>query len=94
MEALLRLRPIDQCSACLRILLSLYFDGENGKEDLRQEAEVSQDALNHSLRILLDLALVEEHSEQQFPFRKLISLTDRGRLLVESPLAKWGRILD
>ncbi len=90
----MRLKPLDQCSGCFRLLLCLYLYGDSsGKEALRRDAQVSQDAMNHALGVLQGLDLVEEHPEEQFPFRKLIVLTDKGRRLVESPLAKWGQIL-
>lgn len=89
----MRLKPLDQCSGCLRLLLCLYLHGNSGKKALVRDAQISQDSMNHSLGVLQSLGLVEEHPEEQFPFKKLIVLTDKGRRLVESPLTRWGQIL-
>jgi hypothetical protein len=43
--------------------------------------------------MLRSLKLIDESEEEFFPFRKLVSLTERGRRLVKTPLMHWGKIL-
>lgn len=89
----MRLKPLDQCSGCLRVLVCLFMYGRRGTSSLKRHAQISQDAMNYALEVLQELGFVRLVPEEQFPFRKLVDLTDTGRDLVESPLTRWGQIL-
>ena len=53
----------------------------------------SQDALYNALKILYDNGLIAEEREEDFPRRRLISLTDKGMKVAEL-LIQLEKILD
>jgi len=59
---------------------------------LRRMINSSQDALYNALKLLYDNGLIAEEREEDFPRRRLISLTDRGRKVAEL-LVEIERIL-
>ncbi len=89
----MHLKLLNGCSGCLRVLMCLYMDGAAGKVPLRKMAGIGQDALDRALQVLSDLKLVEVSQERRFPFRQLVSLTERGHKLLEMPPIRWGQFL-
>lgn len=51
--------------------------------NLRRKITSSQDALYNALKLLHEYGLIKEEREENFPRRRLISLTDQGRKIAE-----------
>ena len=66
-----------------RVLITLYKNGSIPVTTLQEKSKVSPTALYNSLRKLIQYGLISEEREEDFPRRRLISLTDRGRKVAE-----------
>ncbi|MEM3390548.1 MAG: winged helix-turn-helix domain-containing protein [Nitrososphaerota archaeon] len=75
------LEAIEQTSAC-RILILLLKEAYPVSEII-YKVGASQQAVYNALRKLKDAGLIQEELEKEFPRRRLISLTDKGRKVAE-----------
>jgi len=70
-----------------RVLITLYRSDSIPVTSLQEKSKISPTALYNALRKLLQLGLIMEEREKDFPRRRLISLTGKGwrvaRLLVQ-----------
>jgi len=83
--------PLEQVAA-LRILVTLLEDKELTLTALSNKIKCSHSALYSALRKLYDANLIMETREKDFPRRRLISLTDKGKKIAEL-LVEIERIL-
>ncbi len=77
----------------LEILISLYVNGPTSEGRLAKTVRPGQEAVGRSLSILSTLCLVELKKQTSFPFAKMYRLSRRGRILVETPLIEWPKLL-
>ncbi len=82
---------LEQTTA-LRILIYLLEKGKASRTDLRRDIEASVAAIYNALPKLKKLTLIEEESQEKFPFTVRVSLTRKGRKVAEH-LVEIGRIL-
>lgn len=75
------METLEQTSAC-RILVLLTKEAYPVSEIIRQVGS-SQQAIYNALRKLKDAGLIQEELETDFPRRRLISLTEKGRKVAE-----------
>jgi len=82
---------LEQTTA-IRILIYLLEKGKASRTDLRREIEASVAAIYNALPKLKNLTLIEEESQENFPFTVHVSLTRKGQKVAEH-LAEIGRII-
>lgn len=73
---------LEQTSAC-RVLVYLLKSKSSTVSDILNKGNFSQTSLYNALRKLKDAGLIQEELEQEFPRRRLISLTEKGRKVAE-----------
>ncbi|MEM2079418.1 MAG: helix-turn-helix transcriptional regulator [Nitrososphaerota archaeon] len=76
------LELLEQTSAC-RVLVYLSKNDKCTVSDILNKGDFSQTSLYNALRKLKDAGLIQEELEKEFPRRRLISLTDKGRKVAE-----------
>ncbi|MHA1665121.1 MAG: helix-turn-helix transcriptional regulator [Candidatus Njordarchaeales archaeon] len=74
--------PLEQ-TAALRILVTLFKNKQLTLTALSSKVNCSHSALYTALKKLYQAKLITETREEDFPRRRLISLTDRGRKVAE-----------
>jgi len=79
-------------TALPRILVYLLRKKKASRTDLKNDIDASQQAIYNSLPILKKCGLINEISEEVFPRRKLITLTEKGMRVAEH-LAEIEKIL-
>jgi len=73
---------LEQTTA-LRILIYLLEKGKASRTDLRRDIEASVAAIYNALPKLKNLTLIEEESQEKFPFTVHVSLTRKGQKVAE-----------
>ncbi|MCX8181648.1 MAG: helix-turn-helix transcriptional regulator [Candidatus Methanomethyliaceae archaeon] len=76
------LELLEQTSAC-RVLVYLSRNNKSAVSDILNKGDFSQTSLYNALRKLKDAGLIQEELENEFPRRRLISLTEKGRKVAE-----------
>jgi len=71
---------LEQTGAC-RVLVALNSSGAIPVSEAIRKVGVSQQAVYNALRKLKDAGLIEERMENEFPRRRLISLTEKGKVV-------------
>lgn len=84
---------LDRSTGTLQILYYLGKFGPKSKSRLRQRISLSQDAIEHSINVLISDDLIRCEQCAFFPFSKTITLSNKGQLLVNSSLIDWPSIL-
>jgi len=67
----------------IRVLLVLAREDKIPVSIIVERAKSSPNAVYNALRKLIQSGLISEEREEDFPRRRLISLTDRGRKVAE-----------
>lgn len=67
----------------IRIILFINKKGASTLTDIKNGVDCSISAIYNALRKLKDAGLIQEELEQEFPRRRLISLTEKGRKVAE-----------
>lgn len=67
----------------IRIMLLLNNKGGLTLTDIKDNVSCSLSAVYNALRKLKDAGLIEEEFEEDFPRRRLISLTEKGKKVAE-----------
>lgn len=73
---------LEQKSAC-RVLVYLLENDSSTISDILNKGDFSQTSLYNALRKLKDADLIQEELEKEFPRRRLISLTEKGKKVAE-----------
>ena len=76
----------------IRIMLFLNKKGAATLTDIKDGVNCSLSAIYNALRKLRDAGLIQEELEQEFPRRRLISLTEKGKKVAEK-LEEIERVL-
>ena len=76
------LELLEQTSAC-RALVYLLKNNRSTISEILNKGDFSQTSLYNALRKLRDAGLIQEELEQEFPRRRLISLTEKGKKVAE-----------
>jgi DNA-binding HxlR family transcriptional regulator len=79
----LTLHDLDEQVGCLEILSVLFKDGTLSKSEITRNVKRSTVAIYHALKTLSDLQLIVEVEKVAFPYRKDVSLTEKGRRVAE-----------
>lgn len=66
------------------MLIALNKEGAMAVSEAIRKVGVSQQAVYNALRKLKDAGLIEEKLEEEFPRRRLISLTEKGKRVAEA----------
>ena len=74
-----RLRALEGQIGVLRVLVLLHEGGGLAFRELRDSVDSSQGAIQRSVKVLLDLDLIREDRMKKWPFRRELSLTDKGK---------------
>ncbi|MEM3580933.1 MAG: winged helix DNA-binding protein [Candidatus Bathyarchaeia archaeon] len=85
------MEPLEQTGS-IRILLFLSKKGATTLTEIKDNVNCSLSAIYNALRKLKDAGLIQEELEKEFPRRRLVSLTDKGRKVAEK-LEEIERIL-
>ena len=77
-----------------RLLSHIRFCGPCTIYEMRRQVSLGQRAFNGSLRVLLELRLVEPEERRPFPFTRSrrFRLTERGRALMRTPMEEWSSL--
>lgn len=65
------------------LLITLLKYGKLSLNELREKSELSNQTVYNNARRLKEMELIQEELEQEFPRRRLISLTEKGRKVAE-----------
>ncbi|MEN3026074.1 MAG: MarR family transcriptional regulator [Candidatus Methanosuratincola petrocarbonis] len=76
------LEILEQTSAC-QVLVFILNNGPAPVSEIIRKGGLSQTSLYNALRKLKDAGLIEEKFEEDFPRRRLISLTEKGMKVAE-----------
>ncbi|MEM3390464.1 MAG: winged helix DNA-binding protein [Thermoproteota archaeon] len=76
------MEPLEQTDS-IRIFLFLSKKGATTLTEIKDNVNYSLSAIYNALRKLKDAGLIQEELEKEFPRRRLISLTDKGRKVAE-----------
>jgi DNA-binding HxlR family transcriptional regulator len=87
------LYELDHHRGTLEILWLLYREESASKSRMRRKLRPAQKAIESSLEGLVRMKLIDCESVRSFPFSKTYRLTERGRILVETPLSSWSLFL-
>lgn len=86
------LRDLNQQVGCLNLILLLFRESPLSKREIVQKLGRSPQAAYGALRVLKELDLIVQVEAQSFPYRKDVSLTEKGRRVAEH-LIEVERIL-
>lgn len=87
------LYSIDRSTAALQILVYLHMKGPSSKWEIVHSLKSGRVAVEHSVDMLRRLGLIECVESKAFPFPKIVALTKEGRVLVNSPVTSWPKLL-
>ncbi|MCX7914373.1 MAG: winged helix-turn-helix transcriptional regulator [Thermodesulfovibrionales bacterium] len=65
------------------LLITLLKYGKLSLLELREKSELSNQTVYNNARRLKEMGLIQEELENEFPRRRLISLTEKGRKVAE-----------
>ncbi|MEM4213931.1 MAG: winged helix-turn-helix transcriptional regulator [Candidatus Methanomethylicaceae archaeon] len=65
------------------LLITLLKYGKLSLLELREKSDLSNQTVYNNARRLKELGLIQEELEKEFPRRRLISLTEKGRKVAE-----------
>ena len=74
-----RLRALEGQIGVLRVLVLLHEGGGLAVRELLDSVDSSQGAIQRSVELLIDLDLIREDRMKTWPFRRELSLTDKGK---------------
>jgi DNA-binding PadR family transcriptional regulator len=77
------LRDLDQQMGCLELLRLLLKEGTLWKRQIVSKLNRSPEVAYGALEVLNRLGLITEVEQNAFPYRKDVSLNDRGRRVAE-----------
>lgn len=80
---------LEKATGSLEVLVRLYTNGASGKTELSRDLEPCYETVAKTLERMEQLGLVTVTNETKFPFKQVYVLSETGRRLVETPLAKW-----
>ncbi len=83
------INELEKATGSLEVLVRLYLNGAMGKTELSRELQPCYETVAKTLLKLEELGLIVASNETKFPFRQIFMLTESGRRLVETPLARW-----
>ncbi len=83
------INELEKATGSLEVLVRLYLIGAMGKTELSRDLQPCYETVAKTLLKLEDLGLIVASNETKFPFRQIFMLTESGRRLVETPLARW-----
>lgn len=61
------------------LMITLLKSGKLSLLELRDKSDLSNQTVYNNVKRLLEMGLIQEELEREFPRRRLISLTDKGR---------------
>lgn len=93
-EGRARIYELERHRGFLEVLVLLSQNGRVSKRQIQSNIKAGREAMDRCLETLEVLGLARLHSSASFPFSKLYFLTDRGQLLVSSPISVWPAILE
>lgn len=74
------------------LLITLLKHDRLSLNELREKSELSNQTVYNNAKRLVEMGLIQEELEKEFPRRRLISLTEKGRKVAEK-LEEIERVL-
>jgi len=65
------------------LMITLLKYGRLSLLELREKSDLSNQTVYNNVKRLLEMGLIQEELEQEFPRRRLISLTEKGKRVAE-----------
>ena len=77
----------------IKVILTLHKTSQQTISELIRNSNISPNAVYNAVKKLKDAGLIVEELEKEFPRRRLISLTEKGKFVAEK-LTEIERVLD
>jgi predicted transcriptional regulator len=84
---------LERTTGSLELLAFLYTSGPASKTRIQHALRPTQYAIDRSLAVLMDYALVEVDEKNAFPFTKTYRLSSLGRRVAEAPVIVWSTLI-
>jgi DNA-binding MarR family transcriptional regulator len=84
---------LDKKAGTLSVLVALQGTEGLPMSQLCRLIRLERATTASAVQILKDIGLVERRQSLEFPFRKVVSLTDFGLRLVSQPVLRWRSLL-
>ena len=80
---------LERATGSLGVLVRLYTNGASAKTDLSRDLGPCYETVSKTLERMEQLGIVSIANDPRSPFKQVYVLSEQGRRLVETPLARW-----